>query len=411
MKQHNGKAKLIHIVGGGFNQIPLVKKAKQMGYCVLVTDMNINPPCKEYADYYEQIDTTNKQATLSCAEKYRIDYITTDQTDVAVPTVAFIAEKLGLSGIGYNTALKFTNKYVMRSALQGKLDEHIPEFYYFDNEPEAENFCKGLPELSEYVVKPINSQGSKGVTILDHRYKQMLATAFSESTDRGIIIEKYIPGFEFSVESFVKDEKVYNLTLTKKYHYNTNPCLDERNTFFGDLDLLLEKKIFDVNTKVIKALGLPFGNTHAEYKVKDRNIYLIEIAARGAGGSISSHIIPFLTGFDPLEALLKTLTGQPFEVKIQDYKKKYAVLKFFNFFPGKVKKIYIDKNLASNVLVFNLNLKEGDYINPVKDSRDRPGYFIVCGNDRDDVLRKEKMIESFVQVEYFERSLAVSQHS
>ena len=67
MKQHNDKAKLIHVVGGGFNQIPLVQKAKQMGYCVLVTDMNINPPCKEYADYYEQIDTTNKQATLSCA--------------------------------------------------------------------------------------------------------------------------------------------------------------------------------------------------------------------------------------------------------------------------------------------------------------------------------------------------------
>src|SRR3989338_6153369 len=408
MKQHNDKAKLIHVVGGGFNQIPLVQKAKQMGYCVLVTDMNINPPCKEYADYYEQINTTDKQATLSCAEKYKIDYIATDQTDVAVPTVAFIAEKLGLSGIGYNTALKFTNKYVMRSALESKLDEHIPEFYYFDNEPEAENFCKGLPELSEYVVKPVNSQGSKGVTILDHKYKQMLATAFRESIDRVIIIERYISGFEFSVESFVKDEKVYNLTLTKKYHYNTNPCLDERNTFLGDIDPLLEKRIFDVNAKMIKALGLPFGNTHAEYKVEDGNVYLIEIAARGAGGSINSSIIPFLTGFDPLEALLKTLTGVSFEIKIDDYKKKYAVLKFFNFAPGKVKKIYIDKNLINNVLVFNFNLKEGDTINLVKDSRDRPGYFIVSGNDRDNVLKKEKMVESFVQVEYFERSLAIN---
>ncbi|OGI18274.1 MAG: hypothetical protein A3B68_04360 [Candidatus Melainabacteria bacterium RIFCSPHIGHO2_02_FULL_34_12] len=408
MKQQNNKTKLIHIVGGGFNQLPLVQKAKQMDYKVLVTDMNVNPPCKQYSDYYEQINTTNKQATLSCAEKYKIDYITTDQTDVAVPTVAFIAEKLGLRGIGYSTALKFTNKYVMRRALKGLLDEHIPECYYFDNELEAEKFCNELPKLSEYVVKPVNSQGSKGVTILDHKYKQMLATAFRESIDRGIIIERYISGFEFSVESFVKDEKVYNLTLTKKYHYNTNPCLDERNTFLGDIDPLLEKRIFDVNAKMIKALGLPFGNTHAEYKVEDGNVYLIEIAARGAGGSINSSIIPFLTGFDPLEALLKTLTGVSFEIKIDDYKKKYAVLKFFNFAPGKVKKIYIDKNLINNVLVFNFNLKEGDTINLVKDSRDRPGYFIVSGNDRDNVLKKEKMVESFVQVEYFERSLAIN---
>ncbi|OGI06604.1 MAG: hypothetical protein A3F80_06165 [Candidatus Melainabacteria bacterium RIFCSPLOWO2_12_FULL_35_11] len=406
MKQYNGKAKLIHIVGGSFNQIPLVQKAKQMGYCVLVTDMNVNPPCKQYADYYEQINTTNKQATLSCAERYKIDFITTDQTDVAVPTVAYVAEKLQLKGIGYNTALKFTNKYVMRKALEGLLDKHLPENYYFDQEVNAEEFCRSLLDISEYLVKPINSQGSKGVAILDQNYRQKIITAFRESVDRGIIIEKYIPGFEFSVESFVIDGNVHNLTLTKKYHYDTNPCLDERNTFLGDIDLMLEKKIFDINTKIIKALGLSFGNTHAEYKVKDGNVYLMEIAARGAGGSISSSIIPFLTGFDPLEALLRTLSGDPFEVKIEDYKKKYAVLKFFNFPYGKVKKVYVDKNITDNVLVFILNLNEGDNICPVKDSRDRPGYFIVCGNDRDDVLRKEKMVESLVRVEYFERSPA-----
>lgn len=407
-KQKNNKVKLIHLIGGGFNQVPLAKKIKDMGYRLLVTDMNTNPPCKQYADHYEQINTTDKQKTLSCAEKYKIDFITTDQTDVAVPTVAFIAEKLMLPGIGYNTALKFTNKYVMRRALKGILDEHIPECTYFDNELEAESFCKELHKLSDYIVKPINSQGSKGVTILDQGYKQKIATAFKESIDRGIIIEKYISGFEFSVESFVKDEKVYNLTLTKKYHYNTNPCLDERNTFLGDIDPLLEKKIFDVNTKIIKALGLPFGNTHAEYKIENGNVYLIEIAARGAGGHISSSIIPFLTGFNPLEALLKTLTNEPFEIKIEDYKRKYAVLKFFNFQPGKVKKIHIDKSLMNNVLVFNLNLKEGDTINPVRDSRDRPGYFIVCGDNRDNVLKKEKMVESFVQIEYLERSLVIN---
>lgn len=408
MKQYNDKTKLIHIVGGGFNQIPIVQKAKQMGYCVLVTDMNVNPPCKQYADYYEQINTTNKQATLSCAERYKIDFITTDQTDVAVPTVAYVAEKLQLKGIGYNTALKFTNKYVMRKALEGLLDAYLPENYYFDQEVNAEEFCGSLPNISEYLVKPINSQGSKGVAILDQNYKQKITTAFQESVDRGIIIEKYIPGFEFSVESFVINGNVHNLTLTKKYHYDTNPCLDERNTFLGDIDLMLEKKIFNINAKIIKALGLPFGNTHAEYKVKDGNVYLIEIAARGAGGSISSSIIPFLTGFNPLEALLRTLSGDPFEVKIEDYKKKYAVLKFFNFPHGKVKKVYVDKNITDNVLVFILNLNEGDNIGPVRDSRDRPGYFIVCGNDREDILRKEKMVESLVRVEYFERSPVVN---
>ncbi len=393
--------KCIHIVGGGFNQISLVQKAKEMGFCVLVTDINVNPPAKKYADYYERIDTTDKEATLRCAIRYRIACITTDQTDIAVPTVAYVAEKLDLKGIGYETALKFTNKYVMRSALQGALEKYRPKGDYFDHEHEAFAFCKTLDDPSRYVVKPINSQGSKGVSVLSASYQPLVSAAFAESMGKGIIIERFITGFEFSVESFVKEGRVHNLTLTKKYHYDSNPCLDERNTFLGDVDPILEKRIFAVNTSIIKALGLPFGNTHAEYKVENGHVYLIEIAARGAGGNISSKIIPFLTGFDPLDALLKTLTGQLFRIKAQDYKRKYAVLKFFNFSSGRVKKIVMNKNLLNEAIVFMLDVKAGDHINPIKDSRDRLGYFIVCGTDRQKVLHKEKKVESAVQIEYY----------
>jgi len=66
---------LIHVVGGGYNQIPLVKKAKELGLRVLVTDMYENPPCKALADIYEQIDTTDKEKTFAAAQKHKIDFI------------------------------------------------------------------------------------------------------------------------------------------------------------------------------------------------------------------------------------------------------------------------------------------------------------------------------------------------
>lgn len=401
MRRKNKKPKLIHIVGGGFNQVPLVNMARSMGLTVLVTDMNANPAAKKHADHYEQINTIDKTSTLRCAKKYKIDYITTDQTDVAVPTVAYVAEKLGLKGIGYHSALKFTNKHLMRDALKGKLDEHIPKNYYFDCKNEALKFCKAQKAPSQYLVKPVDSQGSKGVSMLNHSYQPLIESAFHESMNKGIIIEVFISGSEFSVESFVKDGKVHNLALTRKYHYSTSPCLDERNTFLGDIDLALEKKIFDLNTKVINALGLPFGSTHAEYKVERGKIYLIEIAARGAGGSISSNTIPFLTGFDPSSALLKTLTKQSFDIKIDDYKKKFAVLKFFNFTPGRVKEIVANKTLIDNATVFVLDVKKGDEIRHIKDSRDRLGYFVIHGTNRQHVLQRERMVESAIQIEYY----------
>jgi len=392
--------KLIHIVGGGFNQLELVKTAKRLGLAVLVTDCFANPPCKEFADFFEQVDTTNKELTLEVAKKHKINYVTSDQTDVAMPTVAYVAEMLGLKGTGYQTSLNFTNKYIMRKALGSALASNIPENYFFDEVSAATNFCEGLADVDNYLVKPINSQGSKGVSRLSKDYKRLIKTAFDESKERGVMIEKFIGGFEFSVEAFVNEGEVHNLTLTKKYHYASNPCIDERNTYLGDIDLDLEKEIFALNSKIIKHLGLSFGSTHAEYKVDKNKIYLIEIAARGAGGSIASHIIPYLTGFNPTEALIRQLMGEKITIKYSDYKQKYASLRFFNFTPGIVKKLYKDEALIKTALVFNFDIKEGDTIKVVRDSRDRPGYFVVAGEDRDYVLKQEKMLLSSIRVEY-----------
>ena len=398
--------KLIHIVGGGFHQVALVEVAKAMGFRILVTDMYKNPPARALADDFEQIDTTDKENTLKCAKKYGIDYVVTDMTDAAVPTVAYIAEDLGLQGIGYETALRFTNKYVMRKALQEGFAAHLPEGRYFERAEDAVRFYRDSHHEHADVVKPINSQGSRGVFVLDKDgvdSEELIYAAFAESRERGILLERFVPGAEYSAETFVRDGKVHNLTLTKKYHYSQNPCIDERNTFLGDVAPELEKAIFALNEKIVLALGLRFGNTHAEYKVNSSGIYLMEIAARSAGGSIGGKIIPFLTEFDCLRALLHVLTDRPFEIAIQDYRKRFAVLKFFNFPVGRVKRIFVNKNITRDLMVFTLTdyLEEGGYVKPIKDSRDRLGYFVVNGIDREEVLRWEKQAETAVQLEYY----------
>ena len=137
-----------------------------------------------------------------------------------------------------------------------------------------------------------------------------------------------------------------------------------------------------------------------EFKVENGQPYLIEIAARGAGGSISSKIIPYLTGFDPLTAMLNQLQGQEVDVNFDDYKKRYAVLKFFNFRPGKVKAVHTNERLISNLLEHQLDLSPGDNIVPPMDSRDRTGYFIVHGENRELVLKQEKEVEASTRIEY-----------
>jgi len=106
--------RLIHILGGGQWQVPSVMLAKSLGYRVLVTDMYPQQPAAGHADEFVQVDITDREATLEVARRHRIHGIVCDTTDVGVPTMAYVADVLGLPGIGLETALNFTNKFRMR---------------------------------------------------------------------------------------------------------------------------------------------------------------------------------------------------------------------------------------------------------------------------------------------------------
>ena len=60
------------------------------------------------------VDLCDKNAVLEAAQKLKIDGIISDQAETPVRTQAFVANKMGLPGIGEDKAELFTNKYLMR---------------------------------------------------------------------------------------------------------------------------------------------------------------------------------------------------------------------------------------------------------------------------------------------------------
>ena len=102
------------ILGAGQLQIPIIEKAKERGYTVIVVSPDADEPGVGCADYYVNADVRNYEKIIDAANYYKIDGITTDQTDIPVRTAAYVAEKMGLSGIGYEKGLLFTNKYMQR---------------------------------------------------------------------------------------------------------------------------------------------------------------------------------------------------------------------------------------------------------------------------------------------------------
>lgn len=58
-------------------------------------------PAFKVADYHEVADILDKERCLEIAKKYNVDAIISEECDIAMPTIAYVAEKMGITIIGY----------------------------------------------------------------------------------------------------------------------------------------------------------------------------------------------------------------------------------------------------------------------------------------------------------------------
>ncbi len=392
-------AKKVMIVGGGQWQVPIIKKAKELGFYVINTNLYEESEGFKYADVGIVADVLDKKKNLKIAEEYEPNAIITDQSDIAVPTVAYLCEQLSLPGIGFDKANLFTDKYRMREFCCNN-GFPTPKFYccfsFSDLKKAAVKL--GYP----FVIKPTNNQSSRGVhkictfAELEIKYNDTLNYCNSGP----VLAEQFIGGTEYTVEGFKTAAKHYSLAVSKKKHFRENEVVASRLLYSKSMSIEELKRI---NNMLIEKMELPFGITHAEYKYWNGIFYLIEVAARGGGTKISSHIVPLLSGIDTNEMLIRMALGEKIE-EIGDISQTdmSVVLEFFVFENGRVKEIRGLEKIKSleNVIDISLNFKIGDYLYPPTDDRSRAGYFIACDESKDGLLQLIEQIKTTLEVIY-----------
>ena len=187
--------------------------------------------------------------------------------------------------------------------------------------------------------------------------------------------------------------------ISEKEHYAHNPNIANRLLFTQKNDRFDYEKLKKLNEDMVIAMQLPFGLTHAEYKYKNGEFYLIEIAARGGGTKISSDIVPLVSGINSNEIYLDILTGGKGEVVREPYH-ECAVLGFFDFKPGKVISIKgVDEAKKQlGVHDIGLEIKVGDILGQAQDDRSRCGYYILWGDSVEELNQREKLLKETVEV-------------
>jgi biotin carboxylase len=303
------------ILGAGIMQGPAISIAKEMGLETVVADADSGAPCASLADRFEHIDLKDKEGVEALARDLkaggRLAGIMTAGTDFSA-TVAWVAERLGLPGIPYETALDASDKGRMRRRFK-EAGVPSPEFLTLSNMP-PEDFV--FPFDFPLVIKPVDNMGGRGCRRLDSRRELALALpdAIRFSRSGRAIVEEYMDGPEFSVDALVYHGEITICGLADRHICFPPYFIEMGHTIPTALDEKEAASLLDVFIEGVRALGLldqnAVGAAKGDVKLCSRGPMIGEIAARLSGGYMSGWTYPYASGVEVTRGAIQAAIGQ-----------------------------------------------------------------------------------------------------
>ena len=290
-------------------QQPVVERAKEMGLRTICFAWPEGAVCKDICDVFYPISITEKDEILRICREEHIDGVCTIASDVAAPTVAYVAEKMGLAGNSYEAALRAHDKHLMREIFRAA---QIPSPGFVCISKEVRGLeVRGL-ELP-LIVKPSDRSGSLGVQKIEkwEDLEPAVAEAQRVSLAGEALIEEFIEGREISVEMISCEGTHYALQITDKTTTDAPHFVELAHHQPSSLPAQMQERIFAITRRALDALGITSGASHSEYKItKEGRIVVMEIGGRMGGDFIGSDLVRLSTGYDFLEGVIRVALGE-----------------------------------------------------------------------------------------------------
>lgn len=362
--------KKLAILGCSYLQIPLIKKASELGietHCFAWLDGAVG---QDLVDYFYPISVLNKEEILKKCQDIKIDGICSIASDVVVPTWNFVAAQMGLISNPQNSTLYTTNKFEMRQKLS-KFRVSIPKFLEY---PSA-SFRQGIDEINfPLIVKPKDRSGSKGITLVSNpeKIKSAINTAIDESFINEAIVEEFIEGRELSIESISWEGRHFILAMTDKVTTGSPSFVEIEHHQPAIISKQEHEMISKEVVKALDALEIEFGASHTEVIIdKSEDLYIVEVGARMGGDFIGSHLTFLSTGYDYLKAVIELSLGEFKHPTIQN--KSFSGVYFLTKENEPMKQYFASPEKYNFILTSEfLN----DEIKYSTSSSDRSAYFI-----------------------------------
>ncbi len=300
---------LLLVIGAGREQLPAIERAHARGIEVVATDLNPEAPGARLADRFHVVSTGDAEGSIEVARRERVDGVMTLSSETAVPTVAAVAENLGLPGLSQRTAELATDKLAMKDAF---VRHGVPTSPHraIEGLDDARAFVArhGFP----VVLKPAVNSGQRGTSRVDDESTLGAAVkdALTHAPDGRALIETFVPGPEINVTAVVADGRATVLSISERVtaappHFGIAIAHAAPPRLGPQQVAALREAV----QQAAEAIELQNGIIYPQFIVGAAGPSLLEIAARIPGGFMREVALG-LSGIDLVDVAIAQALGE-----------------------------------------------------------------------------------------------------
>lgn len=309
--------KWVAVIPCGNEVIPTILELKKMGYNVVGIDQNKDAVAFEHCDIPIVAPLNDYETILYSLKVKNVtpEYFIPIVSDKAV-LPAYILNILHGLGKKNENILAYYSKSILRDTLQ-KNKLPTPEYFIISDK-------KQLSEIdvkNKLIVKPDDSSGSRGISILDSITKTKLHQAFefaiNYSANKKVIIEEYISGEEYMIDCFVWQNQLKALLVSQKKKIADKVSyliytLNKTEFPYDKLETFLQK--------LVSVLKYEQGPMHIELKYVNGKFHILDLAVRGGGFGVFNYYVHKSLGFDFVKATIEVNLNKKLSQKVQFHK-------------------------------------------------------------------------------------------
>jgi len=395
--------KKIMMLGGISFIIPVIKRAQALGLHVISCDYLPNNPAHEYSNEYYNVSTMDKEAVLSLAIKLKIDGIMSFAVDSGVEAAAYVAEKMGLPGLPYESVRILQNKGLFREFLKEN-DFSVPQAKSFKTKTVSEKDLFGFSY--PLIIKPVDSAGSKGVKKV-HNFSELtqnIDEALRYSFSKEFIIEEFIEkkGYSSDTDCFSVNGKLEFVSFSNQYFDSkaANPYTPSAYSWPSSMSQANIKILVDELQRLITLLNL----TTSIYNIETREgvdgkPYIMEVSPRG-GGNRLSEMLKYATGIDLITNAIKMAIGdESINVTQKDYDGAWAEIILHADYSGYFEELIINSAVREKNLIENdLWVKKGDLVNSFNGANDAIGTLVLRFDNQKELMYRLNNLQEWLEI-------------